>query len=269
MLKQTITALILTVFLCSCSVNPVTGKRELVLVSEKTEVLLGSEAFIALQEKEGGRAAKLPLLETYVQSVGAKLVAVSDRPNLPFEFVIIENPVPNAWTLPGGKIAINTGLLVKLKSEAELAAVLSHEIVHAAARHSAQQLEKGVLFDICTSACSNATDNPEYVDPLLKIGSGLVMLKYSRDHELEADAYGMKYMSKAGYDIQAAIALQEMFLSLSEDKDCNWLEGLLLTHPPSKERIKANKKTAMKYPQGGYIGAEEYQAQITTLSHFL
>ena len=252
-------------FLNSCAVNPVTGRNEIVIINEKTEITLGNEAFTSMQEKEGGRYNKNPQLTSYVQSVGKKLVAVSDRPNLPFEFVILENPVPNAWTLPGGKIAINTGLLVHLDSEAELAAVLSHEIVHAAARHSAQQVEKSVFLDLCSIAASNVAGNPEYADEVLKLGSSLILLKYSRSHELEADAYGMKYMAKAGYDVQAAVTLQEMFLRLSEKKDCGWLEGLLNTHPPSKERVKANKKTAAKYPPGGFMGIEEYRAQIALL----
>lgn len=261
-LSFSVTALILT----ACSVNPVTGKQELVMISEKAEINLGSEAFLSMIEQEGGKALKYPDLENYVQSVGKKLVSVSDRPNLPFEFVILENPVPNAWTLPGGKIAINTGLLVQLHSEAELAAVLSHEIVHAAARHSAKQMEKEVIFDICAATCSNAAGNPEYAEDLLKVGSTLAILKYSRDHELEADKYGMKYMSKAGYDVQAAVNLQEMFLRISEKNEGGWIGGLLNTHPPSKERLKANQKTAAKYPAGGFVGEEEYQMHIAPLT---
>lgn len=265
MLKKSLLSLFIAATLSACSINPVTGKQEFALISEAVEINLGNEAFVSMVEKEGGKVTKYPELDAYVQSVGKKLVAVSDRPNLPFEFVILDNPVPNAWTLPGGKIAINTGLLVQLHSEAELAAVLSHEIVHAAARHSAQQMERTVLFDICSAACSNAAGNPEHAEDILKVGSTLAILKYSRNHELEADAYGMKYMSKAGYDLQAAVSLQEIFLKISESNDGSWIGSLLNTHPPSKERVKANKKTASKYPKGGFIGTEEYQTHVAPL----
>lgn len=250
----------LLTLLIGCAVNPVTGSKELVLIDERQEVAIGSEIFLKMQEQEGGRYTKNKEVSAYVQRVGEKLAAVSDRPNLPYEFVVLNNPIPNAWTLPGGKIAINTGLLSELESEAELAAVLSHEIVHAAARHGAQQLQSGLL--IGTAAQIGAETIGRESEDLLNVGCQLVMLKYSRDKEFEADKYGIRYMAAAGYDVQAAVTLQEKFLALSQNENPNWLQGLFRTHPPSKERIKANRRTAKKYPPGGTTGQETYQKQV-------
>jgi predicted Zn-dependent protease len=137
--------------LVACGTNPVTGKRELQWVSEGQEIQLGQQNYAPMRQSEGGDYEVLPELTAYVNQVGQKLAAVSDRitvaeRQLPYEFTVLNNSVPNAWALPGGKIAINRGLLVELGSEAELAAVLGHEIVHAAARHGAQAQERGTLL---------------------------------------------------------------------------------------------------------------------------
>ncbi len=126
--------------LTACGVNPVTGKREIQFVSEAAELQLGEQQYAPTRQSEGGDFKQLPELTSYVNEIGQKLAAVSDR-KLPYEFVVLNSSVPNAWALPGGKIAVNRGLLPELRSEAELAAVLGHEIVHAAARHGAKAQE--------------------------------------------------------------------------------------------------------------------------------
>ena len=141
--------LILTVLFYACATNPVTGKQEFQLISESYEINVGEENYPYTQQSQGGDYITDPKLVQYVQNVGHRLSQVSDRPQLPFEFVVINSSVPNAWALPGGKIAINRGLLLALNSESELAAVLSHEIVHATARHGAKSMERGMLIN-CT-----------------------------------------------------------------------------------------------------------------------
>ena len=137
-MKFQITLLVLFCFITAgCATNPVTGKSELVLMSESAEIAIGTKHYRPNQQAEGGLYLMDPELTSYVNQVGARLAAVSDRP-LPYEFVVLNDSIPNAWALPGGKIAINRGLLLALENEAELAAVLGHEIVHAAARHSAK-----------------------------------------------------------------------------------------------------------------------------------
>ena len=123
------------VFMQACTTNPVTGKRELSLYSRSQQIQIGAQQYEPGQQSQGGVYYLDPALNDYVSRVGQKLAAVSDVPDLPYEFVVLNNSVPNAWALPGGKIAINRGLLVELEDESELAAVLGHEIVHAASRY--------------------------------------------------------------------------------------------------------------------------------------
>lgn len=180
----------------------------------------------------------------------------------------MNNSIPNAWTLPGGKIAINRGLLTELNDEAELAAVLSHEIVHAAARHGAQSIEKGVFLQAGLAGVGAAVSGHQYEDMILgtaAVGANLISLKYSRNAELEADHYGMKYMSKAGYDLNAAVRLQETFNRLSDEAKPGWIEGLFATHPPTQERIAANKETFQEFISSGYNGKEDYQNAMEPL----
>jgi predicted Zn-dependent protease len=130
--------------LAGCVINPVTGDRELALVSADQELAIGEQQYLPSQQMQGGDYTLDPALTNYVEGVGQKVAAVSDRA-LPYEFVVLNSSVPNAWALPGGKIAVNRGLLMELQSEAELAAVLGHEIVHAAARHGALAM-RGMLL---------------------------------------------------------------------------------------------------------------------------
>ena len=124
-----------------------TGKQELQFVSEASELKIGEQHYAPTRQGEGGDFTLDPELTAYVNEVGQKLAAVSDR-KLPYEFVVLNSSVPNAWALPGGKIAVNRGLLTELNNEAELAAVLGHEIVHAAARHGAKAQERGTLLQV-------------------------------------------------------------------------------------------------------------------------
>ena len=262
-MRKLIAPLIIT-SLAACSVNPVTGDRELILVSGKQEIAMGAQNYAPMQQSQGGPYDIDPGLVKYVQSVGQQLSAVSGV-ELPYEFIVLNNSIPNAWALPGGKIAINRGLLTELGSEAELAAVLGHEIVHAAARHTAKQMSRGMLMQGLVVATSVATNDSSYGD--LAVGGAnavaqLTLMKYGRGAELESDKFGMRYMSKAGYDPQGAVSLQETFVRLSEGRDEDWLSGLLASHPPSEERVKANRNRAKNLPQGGRLGADSYKLAL-------
>lgn len=251
-----------------CAVNPVTGEKELAFVSESQELEIGRKNYGPYRQAQGGDYAVEPELTRYVQSVGDRLARVSDR-KLPYEFKVLNDSTPNAWALPGGKIAINRGLLVELDSEAELAAVLGHEIVHAAARHSAQSMERGVLLQGAMVAAGVALGGSEYRELGLVgagVGAQLVNQKYGRDDETEADLYGMQYMMRAGYDPAAAVKLQETFVRLAEGRDSNWLEGLFASHPPSRERVEANRRLVAKLGNpGGEDGQQRYREMIARL----
>jgi len=254
----------LNALLAACATNPVTGESDLILVGESEELDIGQKQYSPMRQSEGGDYELDPALTSYVQRVGNRLAAVSDR-KLPYEFNVINSSVPNAWALPGGKIGVNRGLLTELKSESELAAVLGHEIVHAAARHSAQQMSKGMLAQGGVLATQLALGNSAYTGMATQgaqLASEMVLQKYGRDAELESDKYGMKYMKRAGYDVNGAVTLQETFVRMSGNKQSDWFEGLFASHPPSQERVDANRKQAKKLGSGGEVGAEAYAAAM-------
>ena len=234
------------------------------LVGEGTELQIGQKNFAPARQAEGGDQRLDPALTTYVQQVGQRLAAVSDR-KLPYEFAVLNNSIPNAWALPGGKIAVNRGLLTQLNSESELAAVLGHEIVHAAARHSAQAMSRGMLLQGGLIAAQVAANDSDYRNIYLAgagIGAQLVMQRYGREAELESDRYGIDYMTRAGYDAQGAVSLQETFVRMNDRKDAGWLAGIFASHPPSVERLEANRRKVAGLPPGGDTGVERYRAAL-------
>ena len=251
-----------------CVINPVTGDRELALVSADQEIAIGEQQYAPSQQMQGGEYSVDPELTAYVRSVGDKLAAVSDR-QLPYEFVVLNSSVPNAWALPGGKIAVNRGLLTELESEAELAAVLGHEIVHAAARHGALAMQRGLLLQgalLATQVAAQRSDYGGLAVGAASLGAQLLSMRNSREAELESDLYGMRYMAAAGYDPRAAITLQETFVRLSEGgAKGGRLATLFATHPPSEERVAKNRETAATLTTGGDLGRERYQAATARL----
>jgi beta-barrel assembly-enhancing protease len=255
--------------LASCVINPVTGDRELALISADQEIAIGEQQYAPSQQMQGGDYTLDPQLTTYVRGVGQRLAAVSDR-DLPYEFVVLNSSVPNAWALPGGKIAVNRGLLMELHSEAELAAVLGHEIVHAAARHGALAMQRGLLLQgavLATAVATQRDNNSGLALGAANIGAQLITQRNGREAELESDQYGMQYMSRAGYDPQAAVTLQETFVRLSQERggDGGKLAALFASHPPSAERVEKNRATAAMLTKGGEMGRDRYEAATATL----
>ena len=264
-----ILALVVLLSLPACSVNPVTGKKELSWVSESAEIDIGTKQYAFQQQAGGGYYELDPDLTAYVQSVGKKIVPFSSRSHLPYEFVVINDSTPNAWALPGGKIAIHRGLLTELQDESELAAVLAHEIVHADARHSAQSQEVGSLISAGQLAANvilaQQGIESESLQQGLAYGGLYGQTRYGRKRELLADEYGMRYMSEAGYDPVGAINLQKTFVALSAGRRSDFFSELFASHPPSQSRVNANKKTARSLPPAGQRGRDRYQQELAKL----
>lgn len=251
--------------MAGCSVNPVTGEKQLSLIPESQELSIGAEQYTPTQQTQGGQFYLDPDLTVYVREVGQKLARVSDRPDLPYEFVVLNSSVPNAWALPGGKIAINRGLLTELEDEAQLASVLGHEIVHAAARHSVQRMQQGMLISAGVAGLGFALSDNEWAGVLMggaALGAQIIQAQYSQGDELESDRYGIEYMVEAGYDPQAAVELQELFVKLSEGRQSSFIDGLFASHPPSRKRVEENRKLVQKYGAGGYRGKDVYDRKL-------
>jgi predicted Zn-dependent protease len=255
-----------------CATNPVTGRSEIQMVSESTEIQIGQQQYAPSRQAQGGDYVTDPAVVAYVRSVGNRLAAVSDRP-LPYEFAVVNDSSMNAWALPGGKIAVNRGLLTELKNEAELAAVLGHEIVHAAARHGAQQMEKSQWLQIGAAVASigaaiyGGESLGQMVGQGAMVGAQALQARYGREDELEADQFGMKYMKLAGYDLQAAVSLQQLFVQkFAAEQRSGGLDALFASHPPSQERVSANRATmTQKGGPGGDLGTERYLQAIAKL----
>jgi len=265
--------LVLTAQITACSVNPVTGERNFQIYGTDWEQEVGAQMYAPMKQSQGGEFILDPELNAYVREVGSHLAEQARRKEqLNFEFAILNDSTPNAWALPGGKIVVNRGLLTELDSEAELAAVLGHEIVHADAAHGARAQSKGMLTQVGAVATmvilgstvdSQAAREIGMMVPAL--GAQLLTQKYGRDAERESDEYGMLYMSEAGYDPQGAVELQETFLELSEGRNQDWLSGLFASHPPSRERVENNIETAAGLPRGGNKGQKQYLAKTAYL----
>ncbi|AHI28026.1 M48 family metalloprotease [Marinobacter similis] len=268
LLQRCIAPVVVALSLAGCSVNPVTGESQLSLIPENQELSMGAEQYTPTQQTQGGQFYLDPELTLYVREVGQKLAEVSDRPDLPYEFVVLNSSTPNAWALPGGKIAINRGLLTKFDDEAQLASVLGHEIVHAAARHSVQRMQQGMLISAGVAGLGFALSDNEWAGVLMggaAIGAQLALAQYSQSDELESDYYGILYMKKAGYDPTAAVELQQLFLELSEGRDSSFIQGMFATHPPSAKRVQRNRELVDEIGAGGYRGEDVYKRKLATL----
>lgn len=264
--KLLLSTLVAAIGLSSCQVNPVTGDRNFQIYGSDWEKQVGSQMYAPMKQSQGGEFIIDPELTAYVQEVGNRLADQARRKDeLDYEFSVLNDSSPNAWALPGGKIVVNRGLLVNLNSEAELAAVLGHEIVHSDAAHGARAQSKGMLTQagavismVILGSTIDSQSARQVAMMVPALGAQLLTQKYGRDAERESDEFGMLYMSEAGYDPQGAVELQETFFELSKERNQDWINGLFASHPPSQERVENNRKTAEKLPRGGEMGRDRY-----------
>ncbi|MFA7346552.1 MAG: M48 family metalloprotease [Desulfurivibrionaceae bacterium] len=251
-----------------CAMNPVTGKSELAFysLSEQEEVSLGKKAFPEVIQRMQGEYDD-PHLKEYVTAIGMRLAKVSHRPNLPYAFKVVNDSSPNAFAMPGGNIAITRGLLVALENEAQLAAVLGHELGHVTARHSLQNLQRGILFNIGLQVLSYGSSGTSYgilAQQAGQVAGALLDSSYSREEEREADRLGIDYMVKAQYSPKGAVELQEFLAQKSGEGEALWLQGLFRTHPFSKERMRDNQY----YIDSNYNWAMNNEAYVSGAGEF-
>ena len=189
----------------ACAVNPATGQRQFMLLSEDREIEMGREADVQVTEAYGLYPSEE--LQTFVRGMGEDLAARSERPQLPWSFKVVDDPAVNAFALPGGFIFITRGILASLNSEAELAGVLGHEIGHVTARHSASQLSRRQLQQIGLGVGAAVSSDIASAAGVLSAGFQLLNLRYSRGDESQSDELGVRYMSRAGYDPNALVGV--------------------------------------------------------------
>lgn len=188
-----------------CAVNPATGQRQFMLISEGEEIAMGREADGPITESFGLYESEA--LRTLVSDLGNEMASRSERPALPWSFKLVDDPMVNAFALPGGFIFITRGIMAALNSEAELAGVIGHEIGHVTARHSASQLSRQQLQQIGLGVGSILSSDVASVAGVLSAGLGLLNLRYSRGDESQSDELGVRYMSRAGYDPNALVGV--------------------------------------------------------------
>jgi len=223
--------------LVGCSTNPVTGRRELILISREQEIALGAEAAPKFEQEFGGRVPN-DQLQGYVRSVGARLAAASDRP-MPYSYTILKSDVPNAFALPGGSIFITAGLMRRMTNERQLAAVLGHETAHVAARHSVKQMQKQMGAQLLVEIVGRigGPDKGQTAADVAKIASTMALLRYSREDEYQADVVGIRYATRAGYNPWGMVELLNVLKSLSDSEPGTFSE-MFQTHPMSSKRIR-------------------------------
>jgi len=234
-----------------CATNPVTGKRQLMMISEEEEIAIDREHsphqfsadYGALQDKT---------LNEYIDRAGKRIAAQTHRPNMPYSFRGVNATYVNAYAFPGGSIACTRGILLALDNEAELGALLGHELGHVNARHTGVRMSKGLLLQAAAAglgvAVGAATDSAALGGLAAgagSIGAGALLAKYSRDDERQADALGMEYMVRSNYNAQGMVGLMDVLRGLSKDKP-NAIELMFSTHPMSEERYQTAVETATK-----------------------
>ncbi|MGH8685998.1 MAG: M48 family metalloprotease [Nitrosospira sp.] len=245
-----------------CAVNPVTGSRNFTLMSEAEEMRTGRQAAAQVSKEYG--IYDLPALQNYVNEIGQKLAKKSHRAQLNFHFTVVDSPQINAFALPGGYIYVTRGILAYLNSEAELAAVLGHEIGHVTARHSVQQYSASTAANIGTLLLGVFVPQlgGQAAQSLMGLANNALLSGYGRSHELEADRLGAEYLARSGYDPQAMIKVigvlknQELFdieVAKQEGREPRRYHGIFATHPDNDTRLQEVVGEAKQYITPGAI----------------
>jgi predicted Zn-dependent protease len=246
-----------------CTVNPATGKRQLTLISEQQEVALGLDE----AKKAVAQYGRYPddELQEYVSELGLRLAAESERPDLPWGFTVVDDPVVNAFALPGGQIFVTRGILAHFNSEAELASVLGHEIGHVTGRHSVEQMSSAQLANLGLGVAMIASEDVRPYAGMAAQGLQLMFLKFSRDDESESDELGLRYMTNAGYDPNE---MPKMFVTLdriSATQGGGRIPVWASTHPNPDRREEITYERIERLPpdrRDGTVNRDGYLRRI-------
>jgi predicted Zn-dependent protease len=259
------TLVVLTLSLAACATNPATGEREFTLMSEAQEIQLGKEMDVEVRREMGiyDDAA----LQRYVEEIGLRLARASERASLPWQFAVVDAPAVNAFALPGGYIYLTRGILPFLDNEAELAGVLSHEIGHVTARHSARQYSQATSAGLGLTLLGIFVPESQPLQGVAETALGVLFLKNGRDDELEADRLGVRYSAKGGWDPAGIGGMLSTLARLDEASGSrkgvpNWLS----THPAPADRVQqiepAVQQAMSLLPGRPIVDEQQYLARI-------
>lgn len=241
-LSIALTVLILATLL-SCATTGPGGKRDFIFISDRQEVGLGQQ--FDAQVKSEAKVLGDRQWQDYFNDIGQRVVAVCDRKNIEYHFTVIESDDINAFATPGGYVYVYTGLLKLMESEAELAAVTSHEISHIVARHGVKRLQQALGLSVLIELVTGKSDS-KTLETAIGIGLGVALSGYSRSNEREADEFGIHYMTLAGFNPKGATNMFEHMAAASPGKR-NFFENLLATHPDTQERIASANAQVRQY----------------------
>jgi predicted Zn-dependent protease len=246
--------LIPPLLLSGCALNKITGKKEIMLFSDQAEINIGKNVDKQIRVEYG--VYEDPDLEKYLGEIGKRAVSVSHRSDIPYHFTILDTPMVNAFAAPGGYVYATRGILPRINDEAELAAVLGHEIGHITARHGARKLQKLLGYQLLATFIfwpkeEDEEEEKKRKENLQKASNvifSLILLGHGRKNEFQADELGALYTYRAGYDPQAMATFLGI-LKKMEEKEAHWLENLLRSHPPTSERIKRVEKQVSTFEE--------------------
>lgn len=231
----------------SCATNPVTGKKQVVLMSESQEIAMGKEADPQIIAQYGLYEDKS--LQAFITEKGKQMAAISHRPKLDYQFRIVDSDIINAFAVPGGYVYFTRGIMAHFNNEAEFAGVLGHEIGHIAARHSVEQQRNAILGQIgIIAGVVLAPDLARFAESASQ-GLGLLLLKFGRDAERESDRLGVEYSSKIGYDAKEMAGFFQTLERKSAESGQGELPGFLSTHPNPGDRFVTVGKLATEWKQ--------------------
>lgn len=235
-----------SILLSSCSRNPVTGKKELSLMSESQEIAMGKQYDPSIVSEFG--LYENPKMQAFITEKGKQMAAISHRPNLPYNFKILDSPVVNAFAVPGGYVYFTRGIMCHFNNEAEFAGVLGHEIGHITAKHSARQQRDQILGQIALMGGIIFSEKFRQFADVAQQGVGLLFLKNSRDHETESDKLGVEYSTKIGYDARQMAGFFKTLKKLGGEDGA--IPTFLSTHPDPGDRFNNVGKLATEAQKG-------------------
>jgi len=256
------------VFLCflttsSCTINPATGQRQLTLIGEQQEIAMGRESDRDVVQTFG--LYPDDELQAYLQELGSRLAAGSERPDLPWTFRVVDDPLVNAFAIPGGYIYITRGILAHFNSEAELVSVLGHEIGHVTARHSVEQMSQAQLAQLGFGVAMAASEDFRKYAGIASQGLALLFLKFSRDDEKQADDLGLRYMTRVGYDPHQMPLVFNTLDRVGEAQGAGSVPEWTSTHPNPDRRAQRISDQVEELPpelRRGTVNREAYLERL-------